>query len=167
MAKNLPNLGNEIFHLRMAVPQDCQLVWKWANDPAVRQNSFSAEPIPWETHKTWFDHILTDSSSLFLIAIESDHPIGQVRFKIESSQAIISVSLAQDRRGKGLGSKIIGMASRYLVQSQQINVIHAYIKPDNLASIRSFIKAGYIFGQETEVNHHLALDYIFPKEQTQ
>lgn len=141
------------------------MVWEWANDPAIRQSSFSSEPIPWETHQAWFDSMLTDSNCLFLIIIENGQPVGQVRFKIKDLQAIISVSLDQAKRGMGLGSKVIGMASRYLVQSNHSGVVHAYIKPENLASVRSFIKAGFVFFQETEINDHLALDYVFTLEQ--
>ena len=159
--------GDEAIQFRLAALQDCRMVWEWANDPSIRQNSFSTDPISWETHVPWFTQAINNPEGLFVIVITDDQPIGQVRFKTENIQGVISVSLAQAKRGFGLGSKVIDMASRYLAHSRNIHLIHAYIKPDNIASIHAFKKAGYRFYQETEVNHNPALEYILSLEQTQ
>ena len=44
--------------LREALQLDVELLYKWANDPIVRQNSFQTEEIPHDTHREWFDRMM-------------------------------------------------------------------------------------------------------------
>jgi RimJ/RimL family protein N-acetyltransferase len=130
---------------------DCRLLWEWANEPAVREASFSSEPIPWKKHAKWFRTKLKDPLCLFFIALNEDcEPIGQVRYDIDDKEAVISVSLAKEIRGKGYGSQLIRLASERVLDSSEVNEIHAYIKQENKASIHAFVKAGFQeFGTST------------------
>jgi UDP-2,4-diacetamido-2,4,6-trideoxy-beta-L-altropyranose hydrolase len=147
--------------LRPVEADDCHLIWVWANDPNIRSNSFSSEPIPWETHQTWFKAKLADPLSFFYLALDSTAtPIGQVRFQINQREAVISVSLASEYRRQGYGSQIIKLGSQHVFASTKISQIHAYVKPDNSASIRAFTKAGFTqegarAGQEERTLHLL------------
>ena len=142
--KVLSRLEMPMLRLRRVRQENCRLLWQWANDPAVRAASFSSEPIPWERHVEWFQQKLKDPHCLFFIAIDSKGvPIGQVRFDITNSEAIISVSIAKEFRGKGFGTKLIQIASKQIFVNSHISVIHAYVKQSNKASVRAFIKAGF------------------------
>jgi hypothetical protein len=46
---------------RRAKKEDCELIYKWANDPEVRKNSFSGAAITVENHQKWFESKLADS----------------------------------------------------------------------------------------------------------
>ncbi|MBI4644486.1 MAG: UDP-2,4-diacetamido-2,4,6-trideoxy-beta-L-altropyranose hydrolase, partial [Deltaproteobacteria bacterium] len=65
----LNHLGLETITLRAAVKDDCRMLWEWANDPEVRKNSFSSDPIPWEQHVSWFESKLRDPGYLFFIVL--------------------------------------------------------------------------------------------------
>lgn len=41
-------------YLRKATIADMDLLFEWANDPLVRQNSFTTEKITYEEHQRWF-----------------------------------------------------------------------------------------------------------------
>lgn len=130
--------------LRYATENDCKFVFELSNSPEVREISFSKEPIPWENHLKWFACILKDEKSAFYIAEDCDgNPIGQIRFKKESKEAVISISLVKCVRGKGYGSKIIVQGAEAIFRSSEVEIVHAYVKKDNPASVKSFEKAGF------------------------
>jgi UDP-2,4-diacetamido-2,4,6-trideoxy-beta-L-altropyranose hydrolase len=166
-ARVLMYLNGERFRLRQVREDDCRLLWEWANDPDVRKASFSSELIPWEEHLQWFKSKLGDPNCLFFIAVDGiDVPIGQVRFDIvrEKKEAVISVSIDRKFRGKGYASAIIQLASQMLFRLSEVNVIHAYIKQNNAASIRAFMKAGYRESGVTLINGHQAAHLLLQKQ---
>lgn len=133
-----------ILNIRPATEEDARLVWEWANDPVTRTASFSSDPIPWSDHTRWFDSKLKSENCLFfLITREDGLPVGQVRYDKEGKEAVISVSLEESFRGHGYGSAILRLASNKVMASEGIDVIHAYIKKNNEASKRAFIKGGF------------------------
>jgi UDP-2,4-diacetamido-2,4,6-trideoxy-beta-L-altropyranose hydrolase len=132
-------------HLKPVQEDDCFLVWQWANEPEARDYSFSSAPIPWDEHVQWFSQKIKSENCEFYVAIEDQNvPIGLVRFDIDANnEATISVLLDKKFRGKGYGSKLIDLASSKILSCLKISQINAYIKPDNLASIGAFLKAGF------------------------
>jgi UDP-2,4-diacetamido-2,4,6-trideoxy-beta-L-altropyranose hydrolase len=162
----LMHIRGESVRLRRVREDDCRLLWEWANDPEVRAVSFSSESIPWEEHLRWFNAKLGNSGCLLLIAEDSAGvPIGQVRFDVvRKNEAVISVSVDRENRGKGFGSTIIRLASQKLCDLTEINVIHAYIKQNNEASFRAFMKAGYRESGVTMISGHQAVHLVFQKQ---
>ncbi len=130
--------------LRRVREEDRGLLWEWANDPSVRGVSFSSEPILWEQHLKWFQSKLNDPDCAFYIALnEEDTPVGQVRYDVKDSRAIVSISLGSRFRGKGYGNEIIGLSSRKLFKALDARSIHSYVKAGNEASIKMFLEAGF------------------------
>lgn len=130
--------------LRYVRESDCEFVFELSNSPEIRAISFSKDPIPLETHLKWFHGIMKDKNSTFYIAEGCDgEPVGQIRFKKDSKEAIVSVSLVKGVRGKGYGSRIIDQGVESLFRSSDINIVHAYVKTENPASLKSFEKAGF------------------------
>lgn len=131
--------------LRKARPTDSRLLWAWRNEATVRAQSFSSEAIPWQDHERWYAARLASPDAEILIAVDGDDaPIGQVRFDFDDEgDAEISVSLGHEARGRGLGCELIGLASARRFVETDARLIHAFIKPENEASARAFLKAGY------------------------
>ncbi|HEX3049196.1 MAG TPA: GNAT family N-acetyltransferase, partial [Aggregatilineaceae bacterium] len=151
--------------LRPAQESDCRMIWEWANDPGTRANSFSSDPIPWETHVRWFENQLRDATKMLLIASQGERgAIGQVRFAIDAPEATISVAVDSQWRGQGYGSKLIFRASQRVFQTTSVQLIYAYIKTDNPASRRAFAQAGYVDQGETTVAGHPAWIMILARE---
>jgi UDP-2,4-diacetamido-2,4,6-trideoxy-beta-L-altropyranose hydrolase len=149
---------------RLAHIDDCRMVWEWANEPVTRAMSFSSEPIAWETHVQWFEHRLKDVSCWFLIAEDqAGTPIGQVRYEREKPYEVtISVSIAPEFRRRGYGEAMIVLSIDEL-SLRLTDVIHAYIKPDNLASIRAFEKAGFVDQGMTTVKDSPAKHFVYSR----
>ncbi len=151
--------------LRPASAADCRLVWEWANDPDTRTASFSSEPIPWAQHVAWFAAQLADPQHRLYIALDAAaQPVGQIRYEITGDEATVSIALAPGERRRGYGSTIIRQGTQQLFASTLARRIHAYIKPDNLASVRAFERAGFTHAGTTVIGQQTALHLVILKE---
>lgn len=148
-------VGLSLLIHRPARPADAQLYFDWTNDPDTRRQSFNSNPISLETHAAWFARKLADPSALLLVfENEAGEAVGQVRFERIpvadlSDEIIIGVSVDVKQRGKGLASQLIDQGCAVCRQQWGAVAIHAHIKPDNQASVRSFERAGFTLSGES------------------
>ncbi|MEP6664777.1 MAG: GNAT family N-acetyltransferase, partial [Verrucomicrobiota bacterium] len=153
-------LNETALRLRRANSADARFVWESANESTVRDVSFSSDPIRWEDHLIWFEKKISDPNCfLWIAADDSDIPLGMARFDLEGEIAVISVSLDKNRRGKNRGSLLIWLACRKLFLESNAEIVDAFIKSDNHASIRAFQKAGLEQSAETTVKNQPALRF--------
>lgn len=145
--------------LRLASQEDCRRLWEWANDPDVRNFSFSSEAILWEDHVRWFNLKLNDSNCITYIALNKQgSAIGQIRYdQINQKDAIISLIVDKEYRHQGYGTKLILLGSHEIFTITNIQTLHAYIKPTNFASRQAFIKAGFQDMGSSTINGNLAI----------
>lgn len=159
-------LDDQIY-MRKANANDLMLYYEWANDTAVRLQSFNTETIDLETHKLWFGKKLEDQScSLFLFENRKSDVIGQVRIEIDvsnKSKAIIGISIDKNFRGKGLASKLLKIAIFSFFEKYSYCTIEAYIKSENIRSIKSFEDAGFVFKQHLTYQGVESVLYILNK----
>lgn len=133
-----------MINLRKVRHEDIDLLFKWANDPVVRSNSFNSAPIPYEDHKSWFNKIMTDTSVLQFILESDELPIGQIRLNISDSVAEIGYSIAKEYRGKGYGHIILQLVMDEIKSNHpQIKKVIAKVKDDNTVSRKLFESEGY------------------------
>jgi RimJ/RimL family protein N-acetyltransferase len=160
------HIKGEKLRLRRVREEDCKLLWEWTNDPVVRDASFNADAIPWETHVAWFQQKIADSNcSIFIFFNDKDIPVGQVRFDTSEHEAESNVSISDSFRSRGYGVLIIQMASQRLFRETGVTRIYAHIKPENEASIQAFEKAGYKPAGIVSFKGHRALRMILEKHE--
>lgn len=160
----LMHLTRNRIRLRPAREEDARLLWEWANDQETRQLSFSSDPIPWETHVSWFNRILQDPAHCFWIALDSeDAPLGSIRFAIDGKDATLSVNTALQCRGKGFGAEIVQTGARKLFATTDAQTIHAYVKPENAASKKLFRKTGFSEAESITIKEQPALHFSLRK----
>jgi UDP-2,4-diacetamido-2,4,6-trideoxy-beta-L-altropyranose hydrolase len=134
--------------LREAAPEDRGLVWMWANDRTVRDQSLNGMAIPWDSHVAWFQHISDDLDACLLVLEADGLPVGQLRFDIDGSRATVNYSLDASVRGRGWGRRIIELGISWLraqVADRPFRLT-AFVRVDNGASARVFEHLG--FGRE-------------------
>jgi RimJ/RimL family protein N-acetyltransferase len=153
-------LGREI-RLRRVREEDRRLLWEWANDRDVRAASFSSDSIAWETHVAWFADKVTSSESLLFIAEDkAGTPFGQIRFDLtKNGGADLNLSLVREKRGCGLAVPLIRAGVRELFSSTECKRVHAFVKPENIASARAFEKAGFLRVGNEIVRAHDAIRF--------
>jgi N-acetylneuraminate synthase len=132
--------------LRRATEEDQCLLWEWRNESEVRAQSFETEPIPWERHMDWFRAKLQDPNYFIYVVLNGqEEPIGQVRFDVRlDGAAEVSVSLAKEQRGRGYGRVAIQRACAHLIHTVPVAQFVAHVRPQNVASVRAFGKAGFV-----------------------
>lgn len=135
-------MATEQIRCRPMTADDCALLFRWANDPTVRQTARSTAPISWETHQRWFASRLASSECRLFIAEDAQGvPLGQVRLDRAGWEAEVSITVDQAQRGKGVGQILLAHAR---AQARGwVSVLHAVVKPDNTASQRLFLAAHY------------------------
>lgn len=126
-----------------AKPSDVDLLFSWANDPLCRQNSFSEKLIEYNEHIRWFDNALKNPDCLIYILHIDDIPCGQIRLTIDSSEAIISYSIAKEHRGKSYGFTMLSLIEKECESEKRIKTLSGYVKTENIASRKTFEKSGY------------------------
>ena len=138
--------------LRPATAADEALLLRWANDPQVRANSFSPEPIKTADHHRWFQAGLANPNRLLLMATATDGcPIGQIRFDREpastgggASEATVALSLDRCARGHGLAVELVRLGLQAMEQrwGPATDAV-AEVLPSNAASNACFVRAGF------------------------
>jgi UDP-2,4-diacetamido-2,4,6-trideoxy-beta-L-altropyranose hydrolase len=130
--------------LREVTDLDCELIWQWANEEETRKASYSQAHISRDEHIRWFDSVQRQKNHKFYIASNgSKKPVGQIRFAIDCKEAIVSFSVALDSRRKGYGKEILVKAAKKIFNETDTEQITAYVKSENISSLRVFQKAGF------------------------
>ncbi len=156
-------LRRALLHLRPARENDCRLLWEWASDEQVRAASFSSAPIPWNTHVAWFSKKLRqDGCHIWIAEDDEGTPVGQVRFdRRPDLEYVIAISLSKDRRGQGLAIPLITQALQSFSTSGNSTRIHAFVKPENTASLKAFARCGFERVAPASVHEQPAVHFIF------
>jgi UDP-2,4-diacetamido-2,4,6-trideoxy-beta-L-altropyranose hydrolase len=131
--------------LRRATLDDAELLYDWRNDPETRRNSFSSDEIPFDVHVEWLRNKLAEPNCRLFIAELDGAPVAQVRVDRRGEDwAEVSVGVASEARGLGLGRTVIGAGSAAGAEQLGVTRVVARIKPENLASVAAFHAAGYV-----------------------
>ena len=128
-------------YLRRATKEDMDLLYQWANDTAVRANSFSASEINYEEHQKWFCELLEDSMRRQYIYVCYGEDIGQIRLTFAGDRAEIGYSIRMDKRCMGHGNEMIRLIKQKVKDEfPYVSKLTAKVKPSNVASIYCFEK---------------------------
>ncbi len=134
----------EDIYLREVTEEDVELIFKWANDKVVRENSFSTETISMDNHRKWFNNVLLREYIRLFVMVVNGTPVGQVRITIEGNVAELGYSIADEYRGKGYGRKIIElMIDKIHKGFPDIDIIIGRVKKENIPSQRVFQGLGF------------------------
>jgi len=133
--------------LRAATQDDSKRLFEWRNHSSIRAISTNPGPILRESHEQWFNKVLQDTNRPLYIAEQADAEVGVIRFDIDGAQAEVSLYLAPDRNGKGLGTQLLLFGEEQLLKERpEILTLVATVLEGNEASHRLFRRCGYQFG---------------------
>lgn len=133
-----------MIYLREALQSDVDLLYEWANDPIVRQNSFQTEEIPYDVHREWFDRMMENRNIVQYILMNGEEPVGQIRLMIDGDTAEIGYSISALHRRKGYGRRILQLILEKVKRKYpEIKKLIAKVKPTNIASKKLFESEGY------------------------
>ena len=130
--------------LRAASAADCERVGSWRNDPETRAASFESAEIPWDTHVRWFGDALSREDRRILVVEADGEPAGTVRLDIAGADATVSIHLAREWRGRGVGTRALTALADLAFGELAIGRLLASVKANNHASLAAFAKAGFV-----------------------
>ena len=144
----------EISHactVRNATIDDARLYFEWANDPAVRANSYQSAAIIWEDHEKWFEVVTTSPTTCMWLYSINGTPAAQMRLKLENNKAIINYSVGASFRGRGLSVLLLQHSALKLsLERGHVECLEGWVKKSNLPSFRAFERSGYRIVEETD-----------------
>ncbi len=144
----------EISHactVRKATIHDARLYFEWANDTAVRANSYQSAEIVWEDHEKWFEVVTTSPTTCMWLYSINGTPAAQMRLKLEDNKAIINYSVGSSFRGRGLSVLLLQhSALKISLEQGHVECLEGWVKKSNLPSFRAFERSGYRIVEETD-----------------
>lgn len=145
--------AREHMTLRAATLADSKSVWRWRNDQATREGSFTSGRISYRVHEKWFDGKLKDPSTEFFIVVDAGgRDVGYVRFDISGANAEISVAIDSKERRKGYGLLAVLNGVQQVLEKPSINRVLARIKSGNVGSMSAFKRAGFVLAGPVKVH---------------
>lgn len=135
---------------RLVNEDDVKLIYEWNNDPVTRANSHNTAKIEYADHEKWFAERIINEKLDFLLFSYNKIPCGSVRIERKENENVIGIAIAPQFRGKKLATVILNKAGEYFYAKHGRKEIAAYIKKQNLPSIKSFERAGYKILSEGE-----------------
>ena len=138
-------LRADLLRCREASPDDAERIYRWSNDPATREASFSSAPISWDEHTAWLAARLRRTDAATYIALDaSGHDVGLVRFDPRPQGLVeIGVTVAPERRRQGWGGALVDAGCRRWAAVRGEAIIEARIKSGNRGSVQSFLDADF------------------------
>lgn len=131
--------------VRLASTNDSLAIFDWRNDGLTRNMSHDSDLIEIDEHDAWFKFSLAEDSRVILICEnDTQESIAMVRFDIKDDTAIVSINLNPEMRGTGLGKACLNSSIEFFTSKySSVNTLTAEIKPDNIASHKTFAAVGF------------------------
>lgn len=126
--------------LRPADLTDAPFLWDLANEPSVRWASGDRALIPWPEHLAWVEDVLADERRFLWVAESGGEDVGQIREDWRANGAWLSLAVAAEARGRGLGKAMI---RRVLAQPSFPGPYRARVLQENRASLTAFAANGF------------------------
>ena len=126
--------------LRRATMDDAETIWHWRR--ALPVSHFRTQSTPSRCdHLSWFSGALSDAGRRLYVA--GDPSIAHLRLDLDDKgHAAVSVILAPDARGKGLGLRLLSLLAG-AGRAEGLSALVAEVHSENTASIGLFRAGGY------------------------
>lgn len=132
--------AKERYELVATKHSDSELLFHWANELSVRNNSFNPNLILWKEHEKWFNLKMESNQSKIFILKCNSFSVGQIRLDFNGEAWEIDYSIDVNYRGNGFGIKIINLIFDQLNKGDRLI---AKVKNENIASLKVFNKLGF------------------------
>jgi pseudaminic acid biosynthesis-associated methylase len=139
----MPPTAVPVVGLRPATLADCERLWRWRNDPATRRASFDEREIALDDHRRWLAAALADAAREVYVVLADGEAAGTVRLDRAGPEATVSIAIAPEVRGRGLGAAALRALVERAFAAGDVDRLVARVKPDNPASRAAFEAAGF------------------------
>jgi len=136
--------------------KDMMDIYKWKNDPLSLKMSKNKSKISINEHKNWFKNIVIDHNSKIYIGVTENNKIGVTRFELNKykNEANTSINLNPLMRGRNLSFDLLSKSMFLYLKKKKIRLVSS-IKKENIASLKIFLKCGFIINNQDKIFHYL------------
>jgi RimJ/RimL family protein N-acetyltransferase len=135
-----------VIEFRKAGWEDCELLFRWRNDPRTRKYSLNPGVLEEAEHRKWFASSVENDRRILLLACAESKVVGVLRFDLVDESlrtAEVSIYVDPERHGQGLGKEILKGAEVWLKENTQIERLQAKVVQDNRPSVGIFKGCGF------------------------
>jgi len=129
--------------LRPATEDDAGRLLAWRNDPDAVRFSVTGLPVDPAGHAAWIARSIADPGTRLWIAEDAGTAVGQVRVDIADAVGTVSIGVAPDHRGRGIGTAILLAMVDAIEPDESVRTLRALVHPENAPSLRVFERAGF------------------------
>ena len=131
--------------IRSVTNDDIDMVFEWRNRDQIRKNMYNSEIIGYDTHKKWFESILTSNNSQYFIYEQEKTPLGLVSFtNIDHENKHASWAFySSDFSVRGVGSEMEKLALQHAFNNLGLNKLCCEVLDFNFPVVRFHQKHGF------------------------
>lgn len=124
---------------------DSTLMFRWRNDPAIRDTSINQDYIPWHSHEKWFKAKKSDPHTVLIMLVIGEVRVGVGRLDLdEHNGAEFSIYLNPEMIGKKIGVEAIRALLKHGFEDLRLDTIYGKTKFSNAAARATFARAGMV-----------------------
>jgi spore coat polysaccharide biosynthesis protein SpsF len=131
-----------------AMPEHQDFVLACRADAEAVRWSKSGRAITSEEHAGWYPTVLDQPGIRLRVALVDGEPVGSLRVDVEGGTGEVGIAIVPERRGTGLGRALLAALVADCAADPQVPVLVACVHPDNTASMRAFLAAGFTLTDE-------------------
>ncbi|MEY2426652.1 MAG: spore coat polysaccharide biosynthesis protein SpsF [Actinomycetota bacterium] len=135
--------ANEL-RLRPAMLDDRDRLLAWRNDPHAIRTSVSGRAVEPDEHDRWLRARLADPGCRLWIGERDGAALGSIRMDVTAAIGELSIVVAPDTRGAGIGTELLRLVQQALQGDFQVVALDAVVHPTNIASLRAFERVGFV-----------------------
>jgi RimJ/RimL family protein N-acetyltransferase len=114
------------------------------NDADAVRFSVSGRGVTAQEHECWFRTARNDPSRCRIwIAEDGPTPVGQVRVDLNGDSGTVSIAVAADQRGRGIGTAMLKALTVKSSKEGTPSRLTAMVRSDNEASLHAFAAGGF------------------------
>lgn len=134
-----------MLEIRKVTAEDKDITLEWRNHPEVYRYALNPTPVSIENHEAWFAKVLSSPECFFYMGLFDGKKCGTVRYDLlqNKNEAEVSISLAPEFWGKGIGYDLMRLGEERLKKESQVKIIHATVLNENAGSMRLFEKSSF------------------------
>ena len=142
-------IESEHLVFRPITEEDTDMVLKWRNSEAVKNNFLYRKDITREEHTNWLNSRVRTGDVIQYIIIEKqgERPIGSVYFRDvdrTARKAEYGIFIGEpDARGLGYGNETAKRMARYFFEEMKFHKLSLRVLEKNTAAIKSYVHAGF------------------------
>ena len=137
-------------YLRPITYDDTELVVKWRNSDAVRNNFIYQERLTHEDHENWMRTKVETGKVVQTIIcdLKTDRPLGSVYIRDidrQHQKAEYGIFIGEeDARGRGIGTAAAKLMLQYCFAEEGLHRVYLRALAENAQAIGSYEKAGFV-----------------------